>query len=161
MKNFGKMLGLFIISLCVILMITACGGDIEDPGYSDPGNEDENNDQGNGDENNDPEDMDNEYFEIVDNKDEPLENWAEGNKTTAGEYQYPDDENIYMIAAGEQNTGGYSIEITEEEVNEGILTITYTVQSPGPDDVVTQAISYPYLLIEVSEEIEEVDFVKE
>lgn len=152
MKNLGKILGLFIISLSVILTITACGGDIEDPGYSDPVN---------GDENNDPVDMDNEYFQIVVNEDEPLQNWAEGNKTTAGEYQYPDDENIYMIAAGEQNTGGYSIEITEEELSEEILTITYTVRSPGPDDVVTQAISYPYLLIEVSEEVEEVNFVKE
>lgn len=152
MKNLGKILGLFIISLSVILMITACGGEVEDPGYGDPIN---------GDEDNDPVDMDNEYFQIVDNEDEPLQNWAEENKTTAGEYQYPDNENIYMIAAGEQNTGGYSIEITEEEVNEGILTITYTVHSPGPDDVVTQAISYPYLLIEVSEEIEAVDFINE
>lgn len=44
---------------------------------------------------------------------------------------------------GEKPTGGYVITINSAAVEEGTLLVYYSLHAPGPDDVVTQAITYP------------------
>ncbi len=49
----------------------------------------------------------------------------------------------FTLSWGEKSTGGYSITITETKVVGSELQIYYKTKSPGPDDMVTQAFTYP------------------
>lgn len=163
MKIFKKILVLLPIVIGLILIISGCGTEVDEPEERFEDN-DSASESYNDDENKEEEDMDKgdgNYFLTDVEKDQPMENWIEDIKHEPGEYQYPENERIYLIAAGEQNTGGYSVQITEEEREGDDLTLYYRINAPGPDDIVTQAITYPYLLIEVAEGIEEVNFIKE
>lgn len=54
---------------------------------------------------------------------------------------------IYM---GQKNTGGYSIKVTDVRMDEDkVLYIEVETRSPGPEDIVTQAITYPMCSITV------------
>jgi hypothetical protein len=55
-----------------------------------------------------------------------------------------DKHDLVIVALGERNTGGYSIEITSIQLVGGELAVTGQATRPGPDDAVTQAITYPY-----------------
>ena len=63
------------------------------------------------------------------------------------------DDGIYIIATrGEKPTGGYTIEIDRiEKVKEDedkIKIVVYTTfEDPKPGDIVTQAITYPYVVV--------------
>lgn len=54
---------------------------------------------------------------------------------------------ILFIASGLKATGGFGIEVLSVEDNEGKTVVSVSETSPGPDDMVTQAIEYPYALI--------------
>ena len=54
-----------------------------------------------------------------------------------------------VICSGEKNTGGYDIEIVDIGLQDGELLITVKETSPGPDDMVTQAIEYPCCVLEL------------
>lgn len=47
------------------------------------------------------------------------------------------------LSWGEKPTGGYSIKIKEVVIEGDRVKIYYTTTSPGPDDIVTQAFTYP------------------
>lgn len=49
----------------------------------------------------------------------------------------------FTISWGEKKTGGYSITITETKVVGTELHIYFKTKAPGPDDMVTQAFTYP------------------
>lgn len=49
----------------------------------------------------------------------------------------------FTLNWGEKSTGGYSITITETKVTGSELHVYYKTKSPGPDDMVTQAFTYP------------------
>lgn len=51
------------------------------------------------------------------------------------------------IRAGERRTGGYSIEVLSVGDSEGKITVVYRVNAPPPDSFVTQALTYPTLVI--------------
>ena len=55
-----------------------------------------------------------------------------------GEYPY-----TIIVAAGEFNTGGYSIEVANLEYDGSALTITVLQTEPAPDSAVIQAFTYP------------------
>lgn len=75
---------------------------------------------------------------------------------TQAEYDALGDANIYpggvdfdqhdlvIVALGEQNTGGFSIDITSIQRVGSELAVNGKATRPGPDDIVTQAITYPY-----------------
>ncbi len=48
-----------------------------------------------------------------------------------------------IIAMGRKNNGGYSIKIKNVDVRDNNVTITVEETSPGQDDVVTMALTYP------------------
>lgn len=52
------------------------------------------------------------------------------------------------IAMGEQNTGGYSVEVSKIKINNDDVTIYVIEKTPGEDEVVTQAFTYPTTTIE-------------
>lgn len=54
-----------------------------------------------------------------------------------------------VIHMGECSTGGYSIEITEIEYDGSLLTIRVHETEPGPTDMVTEALTYPWCALEL------------
>lgn len=54
---------------------------------------------------------------------------------------------VIVIYAGEKPTGGYSVELQSLEVKDKKLIVRSKLNAPGPDDIVTQAFTYPELLL--------------
>ncbi|MCA1753563.1 MAG: protease complex subunit PrcB family protein [Spirochaeta sp.] len=55
---------------------------------------------------------------------------------------------IAAVFAGEKPSGGYSIEVTAMQHEDEHLTIYYQEQSPAPGDIVTQALTQPYHIVQ-------------
>jgi hypothetical protein len=55
---------------------------------------------------------------------------------------------ILLIASGLKATGGFGIEVLLVEDNEGKTNVSVSETSPDPDAMVTQAIEYPFVLIQ-------------
>ncbi|MEG0773809.1 protease complex subunit PrcB family protein [Clostridium sp.] len=60
------------------------------------------------------------------------------------------NETYLYIGLGEKPTGGYGIEVTRLEDNEGILNVELNVISPKEGDMVTQVITYPHRILKLS-----------
>jgi len=54
---------------------------------------------------------------------------------------------ILFIAMGERNTTGYEIKVKSVEKVDGTTTITVIERQPGKDELVGEAITYPYTVI--------------
>ena len=54
---------------------------------------------------------------------------------------------VIVIYAGEKPTAGYSIELKSLEVKDKKLIVHWKLKTPGADDVVTQAITHPELVL--------------
>ena len=64
----------------------------------------------------------------------------------------------YLLLVGEEvNTGGYQLDITEATINEGQVSFTVEIIKPGPDVLVTEAFTYPTLILSTKENIEQVN----
>jgi len=93
-------------------------------------------------------------YEIIEENDleEVAKEWYEENKEDYGFYTHAvsEQEKYLLVSAGEKTTGGYSLEI--EGVNELSQMITFNVNlnEPSPDDMVTQALTYPNLLVRIT-----------
>ena len=62
-----------------------------------------------------------------------------------------EDKSIYILVSyGQVPTGGYSVELIDEYIQEKEHFFTFNMKSPSPNDMVTQVISYPYILLKVS-----------
>jgi hypothetical protein len=77
--------------------------------------------------------------------------WVEANRHSHGIHILPAGAQRYLLLAwGEKPTGGYSINVTDvASPSEGLVRVSAELTAPGPDDIVTQALTYPYLLIEL------------
>lgn len=77
--------------------------------------------------------------------------WLNQNYQNSGVYSLKQNNLMYvLIAAGQKSTGGYTVginEITYESAKKAFVSAY--VKSPSPDMMVTQAITYPYLLIKI------------
>jgi hypothetical protein len=58
-----------------------------------------------------------------------------------------DKQMLVVIYGGEQPTGGYSVKLKSLETKDGKLIVHWKLNSPPPDAIVTQALTYPELLI--------------
>ena len=75
---------------------------------------------------------------------------AEEIKMTGGHKIILDEEAQYVIIRlGERNTGGYEIKIDQVEEKEGKILIYYTEITPGRDEMVTEALTYPYRVLQI------------
>lgn len=54
----------------------------------------------------------------------------------------------YIICMGEKSTGGYSLTVKEITRVDGKTEVIVNENTPGPNDIVTQAFTYPTLMIE-------------
>jgi hypothetical protein len=53
-------------------------------------------------------------------------------------------EMVLAVFMGERYTGGYAVEIKDAVEDKGKLVVTVVERSPGPADIVTQAITNPF-----------------
>ena len=67
---------------------------------------------------------------------------------------------VVIGAAGPFNTGGYSIVPVSAIKTGKIINLVFEVKSPGPKDMVTQAFTYPYVVVSVDAEPDTVIFVE-
>lgn len=73
---------------------------------------------------------------------------VESKKGTRGYLVWEEDGSfVIFITSGEKSTGGYSINVKYIEDNEGITKISVEEKSPAPGDAVTEAITYPYIIV--------------
>lgn len=57
-------------------------------------------------------------------------------------------EYLYIaVGYGTQNTGGYSIRVNSFYLTENAIYLDTTLIGPGKDELVTQALTYPYIVI--------------
>lgn len=95
-------------------------------------------------------------FEVLNDKnmtsDSRLWDWIQKNSGLNGIAYTVIDENIYVyIGAGEKPTGGYSIDVvsvTQPQPDEAYVCAV--LNTPAPDMMVTQAITYPYAVIRIN-----------
>jgi hypothetical protein len=64
-----------------------------------------------------------------------------------------------LVTYGEKPTGGYDVEITDITEEEGKLVVTANFTEPGEDEMVTQALTYPYDLAMLDDPGLPVEFV--
>lgn len=90
-------------------------------------------------------------WEEVDVSDLPAEValWLEENHADRGVYVLPAGQTTYLLIAwGEKPTGGFTVGVEgAEHFLLGGIRVTALLEEPGPDDIVTQALTYPYQLI--------------
>lgn len=72
-------------------------------------------------------------------------------KNSRGYSVFKNDGNYILISSGRKNTGGYEINIKSSNINSGTLKIVVEEISPTPDAIVTQAITYPHIILKVDE----------
>ncbi|MGF1470154.1 MAG: protease complex subunit PrcB family protein [Rubrobacteraceae bacterium] len=70
-------------------------------------------------------------------------------------------EGTYLAAFwGEQPTGGYTVEILSARTEEDRIVVRLALGRPSPDAMVSQALTYPYAVAALREEVpEDRDFV--
>lgn len=60
-----------------------------------------------------------------------------------------DNSNYVILNMGEKNTSGYSIGVEKVEETDKNIIITVKENSPAPDAMLLQVISYPYTVVKV------------
>ena len=56
---------------------------------------------------------------------------------------------IMIITLGEKPSGGFNVKVEAVEDIEGITKVTVREHEPGPDDIVTMALTYPYTIVRI------------
>ncbi len=87
-------------------------------------------------------------------EDEDLYSWYESNRKTKGFHIISADGETYvLVSAGEKPTGGYSLDVRGVYLEESqTLLVKADVNSPAPDMMVIQVLTYPGLLIRIDKE---------
>lgn len=98
-------------------------------------------------------------YEVVDTttdefkQNRELNKWYLENYQAKGKYKINSQGRTYiLISAGQRSTGGYKMEIVDIKANESFITIVTKVTEPQPDQVTTMVITYPHVLIAISED---------
>ncbi|KYH34133.1 hypothetical protein CLTEP_19100 [Clostridium tepidiprofundi DSM 19306] len=82
--------------------------------------------------------------------DSELSEWISINRNTKGVYfKNYNNKNYLLISAGKCNTGGYSINLNKLYTKKNILYVDADIKVPSKDSIVTEAITYPYLIIQL------------
>lgn len=89
-------------------------------------------------------------FTVVENVDQPdqLKQLIEQKKMQNMKLSFIDGEFLYVVVGyGEQKTGGFSIQVNEFYETKNAIYIDTTLLGPNENDMVTQALTYPYVVI--------------
>ncbi len=86
-----------------------------------------------------------EEVELPDQLPAEVELWFEQSKERFAAQTLEHEGILYLLVTyGEKPTGGYDVEITEITEAEDKILVTVHFTEPGEDEVVTQALTYPY-----------------
>lgn len=72
-----------------------------------------------------------------------------------------DEWQYIVVLAGRRNTGGYSLEFLDAYEKDGSSIIIVKEKTPSPKDIVTQAITYPYLVLRTHKHFESYKVIDE
>ncbi len=89
-------------------------------------------------------------FTIVEEVDQPeqLKTKIEEKKLQHMKLSYNDGEFLYVVVGyGEQKSGGFSIQVNDFYETANAIYIKTTLLGPNASDTVTQALTYPYVVI--------------
>ncbi|MBW6464702.1 MAG: protease complex subunit PrcB family protein [Firmicutes bacterium] len=74
-----------------------------------------------------------------------VQEWIDAAIDNFGGQTFIHEDILYLLVTyGEKPTGGYEVEITDITEEEGKLIVTAYFSEPGEDDMVSQALTYPY-----------------
>jgi len=74
-----------------------------------------------------------------------IQAWIENSQVKFGAQTKVYEEILYVLVTyGEKPTGGFEVEITDIEEKEDKILVTVKFTEPGKDEMVTQALTYPY-----------------
>jgi len=91
-------------------------------------------------------------FTVVESVEVPKElaSSIEEKKMQPFKISYSDGEYLYIVEGyGEQNTGGYSIQVNEVFETKNGIYFDSTLIGPSKNDTVTQALTYPYVVVKI------------
>ncbi len=89
-----------------------------------------------------------------------IEKWVEDSLTIFVGQARRFEDKLYLLATyGEKMTGGYLVEITAVSEEADRLVVTVNFSDPGEDEMVTQALTYPYDLAVIDDPGLPVEFI--
>jgi hypothetical protein len=89
-----------------------------------------------------------------------VQSWIDAATDNFGGQTFVHEDILYLLVTyGEKPTGGYVVEITEITEEDGKLIVTAHFAEPGEDEMVTQALTYPYDLAMLEDPGLPVEFV--
>lgn len=91
-------------------------------------------------------------FTVVEETDIPEEllKIIEEKKTEPFKLKFSNTEYLYIVVGyGEQPTGGYSIKVEELYLMENAIYFDTSLLGPPKDEIVTQVLTYPYIVVKV------------
>ncbi len=99
--------------------------------------------------------QDEDHFVIVD--EEGLNNLELGELSEKVNFE---EEMILAVFMGERTTGGYSIEIVEIMEKDDVVEVIIGQTSPGEDDMVSMAFTYPEHIVKMEKTEKPIEFIK-
>lgn len=100
-------------------------------------------------------------YSIVREEDIPeeLKQIIDSKKQQIFKLSYEEKENLYIaVGYGEQQTGGYSIQVKELYLSENAVYFDTELQGPKKEEINQQAKSYPYIVVKTEHREESVVF---
>ena len=100
-------------------------------------------------------------YEIIEEEDIPEELKAKIEEKKEADFKltYESDRYLYIVRGyGEQETGGYSIQIPDFYLTKNAIVFDTNLMGPSKDEVKNAAPSYPYLVIRVENQDKNIIF---
>ncbi len=90
-----------------------------------------------------------------------IQQWVSDNFQTEGTYTIECKEHFIpvtyiLIAAGEKPTGGYGVQIDSAQGNFEQIKVTTSLREPEKGETVTQAFTYPFVVLKVEKDDREI-----
>lgn len=91
-------------------------------------------------------------FTVVEDADLPgeLKEIIDEKKENPFKLSYSNKDNLYIVVGyGKQNSGGYSISVEDLYLTSNAIYIDTNLIGPSQDDLVTQGVTYPYVVVKL------------
>ncbi len=100
-------------------------------------------------------------FTVVEDADLPgeLKEIIDEKKEGPFKLTYSNKENMYIVVGyGKQNSGGFSVTVNELYLTKNAVYINTNLIGPSKEDMVTQGVTYPYVVVKLEAREERVVF---
>lgn len=91
-------------------------------------------------------------FTVVEDADIPgeLKEIIDEKKENPFKLSYSNKDNLYIVVGyGKQNSGGYSISVEDLYLTSNAIYIDTNLIGPSKEDLVTQGVTYPYIVVKL------------